>query len=61
MAGKKRSNNAARKAQYAKRSGGTITADRKVERALRHEKLVAKEATNKTETTKLFDKVCKKC
>ena len=60
MAGKKRSNNAARKAQYAKRSAGIITADRKAAAAVRHTKLVAAEATKKAETSKLFEKVCAK-
>ncbi len=72
MAGKKRiqSRSGARKAQFVKRAGtkkvngkscgGKITADNIIKRALKHIKLVEREAGNKAETTKLFEQVCAK-
>jgi len=70
MAGKKRSNNAARKAQFIKRAGSTkvnkkgrggpITVKLKEARAIRHELLVEKEAAKKAETAKVYETVCSK-
>jgi len=58
MAGKKRSNNAARKAQYAKRSSGSITAKRKEAAQLRHQVNLEKLQTRIEKKNELFEKVC---
>lgn len=60
MAGKKRQRNAARAAQYAKRSAGTITDKHKARKQKNHATAVEKQAVKTTKTTEIFEKVCSK-